>query len=328
MAKWYFDKDGNLDLLKGKTVGIFGYGNQGRSQALNMTDNGIKVVVGSRSDSSATQAKEDGLEVFPLAEAAAKSDVMFVLVPDEVMPTVYENEIMDNLKDGDILVFASGYNCFFKKIVPPAYVDVLMIAPRMIGRGVREMFLEGRGYPSLVAVEQDASGKAQDMLIALSKAIGSTKMGVVESSFEEETVVDLFAEQSGYLHAVRRSYEALTEAGCSPESVMLELYASGELREAADYMMEVGLFEQLKFHSGTSQYGQYVYGRPDAGAEAADKERLHGIITKIKDGTFAAKWTQVQEDGNKELKDAYDDMYNNPMIVKERELYKILGRLK
>lgn len=327
MAKWYFDEDGDLELLEGKTVGIFGYGNQGRSQALNMVDNGVRVIVGSRSDSSAEQARKDGLEVFPLAEAAARSDVIFVLVPDEVMPAVYEKEIVGNLKDGDILVFASGYNCYFKKIVPPAFVDVLLIAPRMIGRGVREMFLEGKGYPSLVAVEQDASGKAQDMLIALSKAIGSTKMGVVESSFEEETIVDLFAEQSGYLHSVRRAYEALTEAGCSPESVMLELYASGELREAADYMMEAGLFEQLKFHSGTSQYGQYVYGRPDPETEAADKERLKSVIAKIKDGTFAAKWTQVQEDGLKELKDAYDDMYNNPMIVKERELYRILGRL-
>ncbi|MCZ4353067.1 ketol-acid reductoisomerase [Roseovarius aestuarii] len=327
MAKWYFDDDGNLDLLKGRTVGIFGYGNQGRSQALNMTDNGIKVIVGSRSDSSAAQAKEDGLEVFPLAEAAAKADVIFVLVPDEVMPAIYEKEIKDNLNEGDILVFASGYNVYFKKIVPPASVDIMLIAPRMIGRGVREKFLEGTGYPSLVAVHQDASGNAQDLLIALSKAIGSTKMGVVESSFEEETVVDLFAEQSGYLHAVKRAYEALTEAGCSPEAVMLELYASGELREAADYMMEAGLFEQLKFHSGTSQYGQYVYGRPSPEEEAADKKRLHGIIKKIKDGTFAEKWTQVQNDGLKELKDTYEEIYNDPMIVNERALYKILGRL-
>ncbi|MCY6382457.1 ketol-acid reductoisomerase [Hoeflea prorocentri] len=327
MAQWYFDEDGDLSLLDGKTIGIFGYGNQGRSQALNMRDQGATVIVGSRSDSSAEQAREDGFETLPLGEAAARANIHFILVPDEIMPQVMAEHIASGLSAGDTLVFASGYNIHFNKIEPRADVNVVMIAPRMIGRGVREKFLDGTGYPSLVAVHQDASGNAQDILIALSKAIGSTKMGVIESSFEEETVVDLFAEQSGYLHAVRRGYEALTEAGCSPEAVMLELYASGELREAADYMMELGLFEQMKLHSRTSQYGQIVYGRPSPGEEEADKERLREVIAKIKDGRFAAKWTEVQENGSAELEAGYKQMREDPMMVEERKLYKRLGRL-
>ena len=327
MANWYFDKDADLSLLEGKTVGIFGYGNQGRSQALNMRDNGVNVVVGSRSDSSAEKSVADGFETLQLKDAAERADILFILVPDEIMPKVYAEHIEPGLAPGNTLVFASGYNIYFELIEPQTDVNVIMIAPRMIGRGVRETYVEGKGYPSLIAVHQDATGDAHPQLIALSKAVGSTLMGVIESSFEEETVVDLFAEQSGYLHAVRRAYEALTEAGCSPESVMLELYASGELREAADYMMEAGLFEQLKFHSQTSQYGQYVYGRPLPEEEAADKERLSKIIGRIKDGTFARKWTDVQKDDLRELKDGVEEMYNDPMIVKERELYKRLGRL-
>lgn len=327
MAQWYFDKDGDLSLLEGKTIGIFGYGNQGRSQALNMRDNGAHVIVGSRSDTSAEQSREDGFETLPLLEAATRADILFILVPDEIMPQVMAEHIEPGLAAGNTLVFASGYNIYFKKIQPRADVNVVMIAPRMIGRGVREKFVDGTGYPSLVAVHQDASGDAHDVLIALSKAIGSTLMGVIESSFEEETVVDLFAEQSGYLHAVRRGYEALTEAGCSPEAVMLELYASGELREAADYMMELGLFEQMKLHSRTSQYGQIVYGRPSPADEETDKERLRGVIAQIKDGTFAAKWTEVQENGSAELEEGRQRMRDDPMMVQERALYKRLGRL-
>lgn len=327
MAKWYFDKDGDLSLLDGKTIGIFGYGNQGRSQALNMRDNGAHVVVGSRSDTSAEQSRQDGFETLPLAEAAAKADILFILVPDEIMPQVMAEHINPGLAAGNTLVFASGYNIYFEKIEPRADVNVVMIAPRMIGRGVREKFVDGTGYPSLVAVHQDATGNAHDLLIALSKAVGSTLMGVIESSFEEETVVDLFAEQSGYLHAVRRGYEALTEAGCSPEAVMLELYASGELREAADYMMEMGLFEQMKLHSRTSQYGQIVYGRPPPADEEADKERLREVIAKIKDGRFAAKWSEVQENDSAELEAGHQAMRDDPMMVQERALYKRLGRI-
>ena len=327
MAQWYFDGDGDLALLKGKTIGIFGYGNQGRSQALNMRDSGATVIVGSRSDTSAEKSREDGFETLPLAEAAAQSDILFILVPDEVMPDIFAESIEPGLAAGNTLVFASGYNIYFKKIVPQADVNVVMIAPRMIGRGVRDTFVEGTGFPSLIAVEQDATGNAQDILIALSKAVGSTKMGVIESSFQEETVVDLFNEHLGFLHAVRRGCEALVEAGCSPESAILELYASGELKEAGQYMLEQGLFEQLKLHSRTSQFGQYVYGRPSPDEEKADKERLHKMIANIKDGTFAERWSVVQADGQKELEQAREDVAKMPIMEEERKLYRRLGRI-
>lgn len=327
MARWYFDEDGDLALLNGKTIGIFGYGNQGRSQALNMRDSGATVIVGSRSDSSAEMSKEDGFETLPLAEAAARSDILFVLLPDEVMPDIFAESIEPGLAAGNTLVFASGYNIYFKKIVPQADVNVVMIAPRMIGRGVRDTFVEGTGFPSLVAVEQDSTGDAQDLLIALSKAIGSTKMGVIESSFEEETVVDLFNEHLGFLHAVRRGCEALVEAGCSPEAAILELYASGELKEAGQYILEQGLFEQLKLHSRTSQFGQYVYGRPSPEDEKADKERLHKLIGNIKDGTFAERWAKVQQNEQRELEQARVDVADMPIMEEERKLYKRLGRI-
>ena len=185
MSQWYFDDDADLSFLEGKTVGIFGYGNQGRSQALNMRDHGVNVIVGSRSDASAEQSVEDGFETLPLGEAAAKADILFILVPDEVMAQIFAEHIEPHLEPGNTLVFASGYNIYFKLIVPRGDVNVLMIAPRMVGRGVRETFIEGKGYPSLVAVHQDATGNGKDLMVALSKAIGSTKMGVIESSFDD-----------------------------------------------------------------------------------------------------------------------------------------------
>lgn len=326
MTKWYFDDDADLKWLQGKTIGIFGYGNQGRSQALNMRDAGLEVVVGSRSDESAKKSQEDGFETLPLAEAAAKADVLFILVPDEVMPQIYKESLESGLKPGDTLVFASGYNIHFKYIQPASELNVIMIAPRMVGQGVRDTVVAGTGFPSLVAVHQDADGKAQNIMLALSRAIGSTKMGVIESSFEEETIVDLFHEQFGSLHAIRRAIEVLTEAGCSPEAAMLEMYASGEVREIGQYYVDHGLFGQLKLHSRTSEYGQLVYARGKPEQEAAHKDHLRGIVERIRDGSFAREWTDVQANGMTALKTAQEEIANDPMTIEERKLYERLGR--
>ncbi|MDK3074518.1 ketol-acid reductoisomerase [Sedimentitalea sp. JM2-8] len=326
MTKWYFDDDADLKWLQGKTIGIFGYGNQGRSQALNMRDAGLEVVVGSRSDESAKKSEEDGFETLPLAEAAAKADVLFILVPDEVMPQIYKESLEPGLKPGDTLVFASGYNIHFKYIQPALELNVIMIAPRMVGQGVRDTVLAGTGFPSLVAVHQDADGKAQNIMLALSRAIGSTKMGVIESSFEEETIVDLFHEQFGSLHAIRRAIEVLTEAGCSPEAAMLEMYASGEVREIGQYYVDHGLFGQLKLHSRTSEYGQLVYARGKPEQEEAHKDHLRGIVERIRDGSFAREWTDVQANGMTALKTAQEEIANDPMTIEERKLYERLGR--
>ncbi len=326
MATWYFDDDADLSHLDGKTVGIFGYGNQGRSQALNMRDAGVNVIVGSRSDASAQASKDDGFETLPLASAAARADVLFVLVPDEVMPAVYLEFLEPGLQDGNTLVFASGYNIYYGKITPPTGVNVIMIAPRMVGQGVRDTVLDGQGFPSLVAVHQDPTGSAHAIMLALSKAIGSTKMGVIMSSFEEETVVDLFHEQYGGLHAMRRAFEVLVEAGCSPEAAMLELWASGEMREIGQYFVDHGLFAQLKLHSRTSQYGQLVYGRGKPEQEEAHKNHLRGIVERIKNGDFAEEWTQEQANGLSTMESAEKAMENDLLSIEERKLYKRLGR--
>ena len=328
MADWYFDENADLSAIADETVAIIGYGNQGRSQALNLRDSGAKVIVGSRSDDSAKQSLDDGFEVLPLTEAAARARILFLLLPDEVMPAVYAEHVEPSLEAGDMLVFASGYNVHFKHIVPPAEVDVALIAPRMIGQGVRDHFLNGESFPSLIAVGQDATGRALDRTLALCKGIGSTKMGVFMSSFEEETVVDLFAEQVGGLYAIRRFYDALVGAGCSPEAVLLELYASGEGIATATAYRDLGLWEQITLHSRTSQYGQEVTARLGPEEQKGEMERLSAIIEHIKDGGFAKSWSAEQAAGCSEFEAVRDENLSHPMVQEERKLYRLLGRIK
>lgn len=328
MAQMYFDDDANLEVIQDKVICIIGYGNQGRSQALNMRDSGLQVIVGSQRDNSYKQANDDNFEVFSPAEAVEKSDIIFVLVPDEVMPSVYQEQIAPGIKSGDVLVFASGYNIAYSFIEPPHDVDVVMIAPRMIGQGVRDTFLSGESFPSLIAVEQDGSGEALARTLALSKGIGSTKMGVIMSSFMEETIVDLFAEQVGGLYAIRRYCEVLVEAGCSPEVAMLEFYASGEIIETSRAYRDIGLWDQLPLHSRTSQYGQEVTSRLSAEEEAEVRKGLHKKIQDIRDGTFAKDWMLEQQAGFPVFKRVRKENMNHPLRLAERALYKILGRTK
>ena len=327
MARLYFEEDSDLTYLAGQTICIVGYGNQGRSQALNMRDSGLGVIVGSRRDASYQTALQDGLAVFPVDEAVARSDVIFLLVPDEVMPQVFEQDIAPNLDSGNMLVFASGYNITFGLIKAPSDVDVVLIAPRMIGAGVRDTFLSGDGFPSLIAVHHSATETAFERMLALCEGIGSTKMGVIESSFLEETTVDLFAEQVGFLYAVRRYCEVLVEAGCSPEAVMLEFYASGEGIETAKAYRDIGLWDQITLHSRTSQYGQEVTSRLSPEEEETERARLRGIISHIQDGSFAREWTGEQQAGFPEFNRARALNMAHEMRASERKLYKVLGRI-
>lgn len=327
MAEWYFDKDADLSVIVDKTIAVIGFGNQGRSQALNMRDSGLTVIVGSRNDESAATAKDDGFEVFEPEEAVRRAQIIFLLVPDEVMPAIYKSTVEPGLDDGDLLIFASGYNIYFRHIEPPGSVDVGMIAPRMIGQGVRDHFLNGESFPSLIAVNQDASGQGLAKTLALCKGIGSTKMGVFMSSFEEETIVDLFAEQVGGLYAIRRFFEALTAAGCSPEAVLLELYASGEGIATATAYRDKGLWAQLPLHSRTSQYGQEVTSKLPAQAEQAELNRLGGIIENIRNGTFAEAWRTEQDTGCREFDRTRAENLAHKMVSEERKLYKLLGRI-
>lgn len=322
----FFDDDADPAHLRGRAIAVVGFGNQGRAQALNLRDSGAEVIVGSRPDSSYEQAVADGFAVLPVAEAVSRADAVFFLVPDEAMPEVFERDVRAGLGEGDTLVFASGYNIAFGLITPPAEIDVVLIAPRMIGAGVRETFLSGEGFPSLAAVHQDASGLAWERALALCRGIGSTRMGVIESSFLEEATVDLFAEQTGFLYAVRRYCEVLVEAGCSPEAAMLEFYASGEAVETSKAYRDLGLWDQITLHSRTSQYGQEVTARLPAAEEEAERERLRGIIARIRDGTFARNWSAEQAAGFPEFDRVRAANMDHPMRAAERRLYRVLGR--
>ncbi|MEM4090509.1 MAG: ketol-acid reductoisomerase [Thermoplasmatales archaeon] len=317
------------DLLKGKKIAVIGYGNQGRSQALNMRDFGLDIVIGNPKDSYFETAVKDGFRVMDIKQASKEADIIFILIPDEIQPQVFKEEIEPGLKAGDTLVMASGYNYFYGYIDPPDYVNVLMIAPRMIGWGIRDMYTKGKGYPVLIAIGHDYSGNSREVLIGLSIAIGALMEGgcAVVSSFQEETLVDLLSEHSwagALLFMFRAYYEVATELGASPEAVILELYGSGELAEIAESMKNMGLFKQLKTHSRTSQYGQLTRGPKFIGEEIKNLIRQEAM--DILNGKFATEWTNEQKSGMAMYKRLHEINAEHPMEKKEEELYKLLKR--
>ena len=303
MGKVYYDRDGNLELIRGKTVAIIGYGNQGRAQALNMRDSGIThILVGSIRDGSWTAANEDGFPVYPIAEAAKKADILFLLLPDEVAPEIYEREIAPNLHCGAVLNFASGYNITYGFIHPAADLDVIMVAPRMIGRGVRETYENGSGFPSFLVVHQDASGQAREIAVALAKALGSTRAGAIEVTFNTETYLDLMSEQAIWpliMNVMVTAFNFFAEKGLPAEAILTEMYLSKEPMVMMEKMAEMGLFKQLPLHSRTSQYGQMSrFGMVDNSSMQAFIEEQYNHIV---DGSFAREWETVKADGMKQF---------------------------
>jgi ketol-acid reductoisomerase len=296
------DEDADLQALKEKTVAIIGYGNQGRAQAQNLRDSGIRVIVGSIKDSGAKQAEADGFQLVPIREACEQGDVLAMLIPDEVQRIVYADEIEPVLRPGQVLDFAHGYNIHFRKIQPPDDVDVIMVAPRMIGINVRMSFERGSGVPAYVAVSQDASGRARDIALAFAKGIGATRPGCLETTFAQETELDLFAEQGVWPIIVRDlllSYEVLVEAGFPPEMVALELYGSGEAAEVFSQMAKTGFVKQMRLHSQTSQYGMLSRGKRMLGEDGRD--RLREALASIRSGAFAEEWEAEQAAGYPEF---------------------------
>jgi ketol-acid reductoisomerase len=294
----HYDADADLGVLGNKTVVIIGYGNQGRAQGLNMRDSGVEVIVGNVQDESFKQAVADGFPAMPIAEAARAGDVLCLFVPDEVQQMVYRRDIAPHLRAGQTLNFAHGYNIHYRLIRPPEEVNVIMVAPRMIGVGVRERFLAGSGAPAFVAVQHDADGQAWPVTLAVAKAIGATRAGALRSTFAEETEMDHFMEQAVWpviMRLLKLTYELLVEEGFQPEAVLMELYGSGEAAQVFEEMAKVGMFRQMSFHSQTSQYGTLSRGPrvlPDA-----FKSTLAGILDEIRAGTFAEEWEAEREAG-------------------------------
>jgi len=330
MARIFTGEGVDLTPLQGRVIAVIGYGNQGRAQGLNLRDSGLRVLVGNIRDASWEQAEADGMKVLPIPEAAREGDVILFLVPDEVAPRVYEESVAPVLGKGKVLDVASGYNLAYGFIRPAPEVDVIMVAPRMIGRGVRERFLRGEGFPVLVGVEQDASGKAWEVALALSKGIGAFLPGgcAVESSCMEETVVDLFSEHTwagAFLFLLRACYEVLTSAGVSPEVALLELYASGELEEVGRAMAEIGLMRQLRVHSRTSQYGQLTRGPRFVTPEL--QRMLREALEGIRSGEFAREWALEQMVGMPVYRRRWEEVLEHPMQDAEDRLYRLLRRI-
>lgn len=327
MTRFFYDGDADAGRLEGREIAIIGYGNQGRTQALNLRDSGVeKIVVGSVQDESWDQAKEDGFEVMPISEASQRADILFLLLPDEVAPAVYRSEIEPALSSGKTLNFASGYNITFGHIVPPENTDVVMVAPRMVGDAFRRLYEAGKGAPCFVDVNQDASGEAWETCLALAKALGCTRAGALGVTFEQETHMDLMAEQGvwpliwGVLYS---AFEVQVEAGLPPEAVVLELYGSGEPAEMFEMAADRGLVEQFVLHSRTSQYGQ------SSRFEELDRARLKAFLSealseRIASGGFDRQWTEVQEKSEPVLQELLDNMSEHPIIQAEKSLQENL----
>jgi len=283
----YYDKDADLSVLSGKTVAVIGYGSQGHAHSQNLRDSGVNVVVGLRRGKSWTKAENDGFKVMEVAEAAAQADVIMILMPDETQAKVYNEEIAPNIKSGATLLFAHGFNVHYGQIVPRADIDVLLVAPKSPGHLVRRVFVEGFGVPGLIAIHQNATGKAFDIGIAYARGIGCTRAGVIETSFKEETETDLFGEQAvlcgGVSALIKAGFETLTEAGYAPEMAYFECLH--ELKLIVDLIYEGGLATMRDSISNTAEYGDYVTG-PRIVTEETKKE-MKRVLEDIQTGRFA-----------------------------------------
>ncbi len=291
MAKLYYDQDANMDLLAGKKVAVIGYGSQGHAHALNLKESGIDVMVGLyKGSKSWARAEKAGLKVTETAQAVEQSDVIMILIPDEKQAKLYKESIEPKLKEGDVLMFAHGFNIHFDQIKPPANVDVIMVAPKGPGHTVRSQYQEGKGVPCLVAVYQDYSGKAKDYALAYAKGIGGTRAGVLETTFKEETETDLFGEQvvlcGGICELIKAGFETLVEAGYQPESAYFECLH--EMKLIVDLMNQGGLSYMRYSISDTAEFGDYTTGKRIITKET--RQEMKKVLDEIQDGTFARKW--------------------------------------
>jgi ketol-acid reductoisomerase len=297
-AHIYTEADAPIAPLKGKRIAVIGYGSQGHAHALNAHDSGLDVSIGLYKGSKSWEAAEKaGLKVAEVAEAARQADVIVMLVPDEKQRRIYIENIQAELTPGKSMVWAHGFNIHFKQIQPPEGVDVWMVAPKAPGHRMRELFVEGKGVPSLVAVEQDATGRAWEYAFAYGNAVGSAKAGLIKTTFKEETETDLFGEQSvlcgGITSLIKAGWEVLVEAGYQPEVAYYECL--NEMKLIVDLMFEGGMARMRYSISDTAEYGDYVSGPRII--DASVKQRMREVLKEIQDGTFAHRWLDENELG-------------------------------
>jgi len=329
MAKRFYEKDGNLEHLSGRTVAIIGYGSQGHAHALNLRDSGVDVVVGLHAGSKSwAKAEAAGLKVLSTADAAKAANVLMILVPDHIQGDLYNSEIAPHMTPGKTLMFAHGFNIHFKQIAPPPGVDISMVAPKAPGHRVRELYTEGVGVPALVAVHQNATGQGLERALAYALALGCLKAGVIETNFREETESDLFGEQSvlcgGAAELVRAGFETLVEAGYAPEIAYFECLH--ELKLIVDLIQEGGLGYMRYSVSDTAEYGDYTRGPRIINDQT--RAEMKKILAEIQSGEFANQWMTENRTGRKNFLAMREAARNQPIEVVGRELREMMTFLK
>ncbi|BFQ96209.1 ketol-acid reductoisomerase [Enterococcus cecorum] len=324
MVKVYYDDSVEKNALEGKTIAVVGYGSQGHAHAQNLRDNGNKVVIGVREGKSAQKAREDGFEVLPVSEAAKKADVIMILAPDEIQGALYENEITPNLEAGNALAFAHGFNIHFDVVHPPKDVDVFLVAPKGPGHLVRRTFVDGFAVPSLFAVQQDATGNARDIALSYAKGIGSTRVGVLETTFKEETETDLFGEQAvlcgGLTSMIEAGFETLVEAGYQPELAYFEV--CHEMKLIVDLIYEGGFDKMRQSISNTAEYGDYVSG-PRVITEQT-KANMKAVLADIQNGSFAKGFVEDNKAGFPKFKEMRAKNAGHPIEEVGAKLRKMM----
>jgi ketol-acid reductoisomerase len=300
MAKMYYDVDCNLSLLQGKKIAIIGYGSQGHAHALNLKDSGMDVVVGlTPSSARRAEAQKAGLTVLDTADAAAAADIIMILTPDQTQADLFKESIEPNLKAGNVLMFAHGFNIHYTQIVPAKDVDVIMVAPKGPGHTVRSQYQEGKGVPSLIAIHQDASGRARDYALAYAAGIGAGRAGILETTFRQETETDLFGEQAvlcgGVTELMKAGFDTLVEAGYAPENAYFECIH--EMKLIVDLIVQGGLSYMRYSISDTAEYGDYVTGKRIITQET--RKEMKNILEEIQSGAFASKWITENKAGGR-----------------------------
>ena len=321
----YYDDDADLTLLDGKTVAIIGFGSQGHAHALNLKDSGVNVVVGLRESSqSAQQARDGGLDVLPVAEAASRGDLVQMLVPDELHRQVWEGEVRDGVAPGNLLLFGHGFSIHYGEVEPPAEVDVALVAPKGPGHLVRRQFLEGSGVPGLIAIEQDPTGDAKALALAYAKGIGCTRGGVIETTFKDETETDLFGEQAvlcgGASELVQAGFETLVEAGYDPQMAYFECLH--ELKLIVDLMYEKGITGMRYSISNTAEYGDLTRGRRVIGEPT--RQAMQELLRQIQDGSFAREWIAENRAGQESFKRMREEQADHQIEREGRELRSMM----